>query len=307
MTQKIHNPHDKLFRASMQYPEVAKEFLDMHLPQSILKKLDLQSIVVCPNSYLDEELRLLQSDVLLKALVSNQNTYFYILAEHQKQPDKLMPFRLVKYMVRIWDAHYKEVGKKAALPLPVIFPLVFFTGSGDYHAARTIWELCGEQADIMQNIWCNMFALINANHIPEEKLTSHRWAGTVEFIMRNRFRQHLTHEIKKIANNLNYFFREKDGQLVLELLSYIVNIDDDHRNIQELTTIIHDQLSPEVEKEIMTLADRLREEGREEGELKQQLEIAQRMLTEGADEAFVVRVTKLPRDKIKALQKKLGL
>ena len=33
----LHNPHDKLFRAAMQYPEVAHEFLDMHLPEYIKK------------------------------------------------------------------------------------------------------------------------------------------------------------------------------------------------------------------------------------------------------------------------------
>ena len=220
-------------------------------------------------------------------------------------------------MIKIWDAHHKEVGKANVLPLPVIFPLVFFTGSSNYNAARSIWDLCGDQAELMQQIWCSVFVLIDVNHIPEEKLTSKRWAGTMEFIMRNRFRQHLTHEITKIAGNLNHLIHDRDGQLVLELLSYIVSIDDDHRSVQELTTMIHDQLSPEVENEIMTLADRLREEGRNEAKnevltladrLREEgrIETAQRMLEEGADEAFVARVTKLPKSKIKALQKKIS-
>ena len=305
MKKKIHHQHDKLFRASMQYPEVAKEFLELHLPESILKQLDLNSIVVCPNSYIDEELQLLQSDVLLKAQISNQETYFYILAEHQKQPDKLMPFRLIKYMIKIWDAHYKEVGKANVLPLSAIFPLVFFTGSGDYNAARTVWDLCGNQHQLMQKIWCSEFTLINVNDIPEEKLTSRYWAGTVEFIMRNKFRQHLTSEIIKIASNLNHLMHEKDGQLVLELLSYIVSIDDKHRNIQELTNIIHDQLSPEVENEIMTLADRLREEGIEKGSHQKELEIAIKMIEEGMDETLIERITKLSKNKIKELQEKI--
>ena len=95
---------------------------------------------------------------------------------------------------------------------------------------------------------------------------------------------------------------EKDGQLVLELLSYIVSIDDEHRNIQELTTIIHDQLLPEVENEIMTLAERLREEGSHQKEL----EIALKMLEEGFDTACIARVTKLSISKIKALHKKIS-
>lgn len=301
MTKKIHNPHDRLFRASMQYPEVAKEFLQLHLPSSILNKIDWNTLIVCPNNFIDDELKLLQSDVLLKAYIEGKEAFFYILAEHQMKPDKLMAFRLVKYQIKIWDAYYKEVGREDFLPMPAIFPLVFYTGDGEYNTSRAIWELCGEQSELMKKIWCSMFSLVDVNKIPEEKLTSRRWAGTVEFIMRNQFRQHLTHELKKIANNFNFLIHEKDGQLVLELLSYIINIDDEHRDIKELTAIIHDQLLPEVERDIVTLAERLREEGAH----KQQLEIAQRMLEEGADEAFVVKVTKLSVSKIRALQKKI--
>ena len=94
----LHNPHDKLFRAAMQYPEVAHEFLEMHLPEYIKKNLDFSSITTCPNTFVDEDLKLLHSDVLLKALVSGSKTYFYILAEHQSKPDPLMPFRLIQHV-----------------------------------------------------------------------------------------------------------------------------------------------------------------------------------------------------------------
>lgn len=304
--QKIQSPHDKLFRASMQYPEVAREFLELNLPESIKKGLDFSTIVTCPNSFIDEELKLLQSDVLLKALVFGEEAYLYILAEHQSKPDHLMPLRLMKYMTKIWDFHCKQSGTKKSLPLPVIAPLVFFTGKGKYNAAQTLWDLCGSQSETMRNILHTPFPLIDANTVSKDILTSHLWAGTMEVIMQNRFKQHIGHGLQEIAGNLNRLILEKDGQLVLELLTYIVNIDDEHRTIQELVDIIHDHLSPTVEKNIMTLADRLREEGRLEKELEfsqQMLEIAQRMLDEGSDIAFVVKVTQLPIDKIKALKK----
>lgn len=145
--------------------------------------------------------------------------------------------------------------------------------------------------------------MVDANTIPEEQLTSRKWSGTMEFIMTNRFKQHPDHEIQKIAGNLNYLMHEKNRQLVLELLSYIVDIDDEHRTIQEFISIIHD-LSPEVEEEIMGLAAKIRDEGKLEGELKKGIEIAQNMLVEGSDPIFVAKVTKLRLDQIKALQKK---
>lgn len=130
-----HNPHDRLFRAAMQYPQVAREFLDSHLPDEIKVKLDFSSITVCPNSFIDEELKLLQSDVLFKARVAGEEACFYTLVEHQSKPDKMMPFRLLKYMVKIWDSVIKTKGKKNPLPLPVIVPMVFYTGKGSYTRA----------------------------------------------------------------------------------------------------------------------------------------------------------------------------
>jgi predicted transposase YdaD len=302
--KKIQNPHDKLFRASMQYPEVAREFLELHLPEAIKKGLDFDSIITCPNTFIDQDLKLLQSDVLLKATVFNEEAYLYILAEHQSKPDPLMPLRLIKYMTKIWDFHCQQSGAKKSLPLPVIVPLVFFTGKGHYTAARTLSDLCGNQAEAMRNILHAPYSLIDVNTIPEDKLTSRMWAGTMEFIMRNRFKQHLGHEIQKIAHNINHLFLEKNGALVLELLSYIVDIDDEHRNIQELVDMMHNQLSPNVENEIMSLAEKLRDEGRNEGGLKKELEIAQRMIDEGVDPVFIVKMTKLSLDQVKALKKK---
>ncbi len=301
MTKKqLHNPHDKLFRASMQYPQVAREFLELHLPVSIKKYLDFNSIVTCPNSFIDKDLKLLQSDVLLKAMVLNQETYFYILAEHQKKPDQLMAFRLMEYMIKIWDLHIKEKGKKHAIPFPVIVPLVFFTGAGRYNAPMTLWALFGDHAESMRRILQSPYLLIDANTIPEEQLTSRMWSGTMEFIMRNRFKQHPDEEIQKIAGNLNHLIHEKDRQLVLELLSYIVDIDDEHRTIQDFIGIIHD-LSPDVEEEIMGLAAKIKDEGK----IESKIEIARSMLSDGVEPVFVAKHTGLSLTKIQGLKKKL--
>ena len=59
----IHNPHDKLFRAAMQYPEVVREFLEMHLPEQIKKNLEFNNISTCPNTFVDQDLKLVQSDI----------------------------------------------------------------------------------------------------------------------------------------------------------------------------------------------------------------------------------------------------
>ena len=306
----LPTPHDRLFKAALQHPEVVREFLSSHLPDNVLKNINFKSITVCSNTFIDDELKLSASDVLLECLISDQKGYIYVLCEHQSTQDELMPFRLLKYLTRIWDYHQNKT-KKGKLPFPVIFPLVFYTGKGSYNKPRSIWELCGSQSELMRAILQQPFHLVDVNLIPDHELITRKWSGTMEFLMRHRFRQHITQELGKIAQSLNRLVLEDQEQFVLQLLHYIMAVDEEHRSITELTTIIHDQLSPEVEGTIMNLAERIKEEGRLEGklegqlegELKGRLDTAQEMLNAGSDFAFIAKVTHLPLDKIKALKK----
>lgn len=203
-------------------------------------------------------------------------------------------------MVKIWDYHQTHTKGKNSFPFPAIFPLVFYTGERLYKAPRAIWELCGNQSELMRHILSQPFHLIDINTLTEASLTARKWSGTMEFLMRHRFKQHIGQEIEKIAKNVNSLMLEENGQFVLKLLSCIMAVDEEHRSISELIMIIHDKLSPNVEKEIMSLAERLKEEGK----FEEKLEIAKRLLTAGIDPAFVAKGTELPLKVVKELQEK---
>ena len=91
MASTITSPHDKFFRASMAHPELVREFLTAHLPSDVGKKLDFRSLKVLPNTFIDEELKLTASDVLIQCQIDKQKAFLYVLAEHQSTPDPLMP------------------------------------------------------------------------------------------------------------------------------------------------------------------------------------------------------------------------
>ena len=301
----IHNPHDKLFRASLQYKEVAKEFLEMNLPIDIKNKINLNNIKHCNTTFIDAQLKLSQSDVLLKTTFNDKDAYVYILAEHQFTVNKLMPFRLLKYMVNIWEFHIKQANNQDCFPLPVIIPLVFYTGEGDYSGCRIFTELFAENSKIMEQLLTSPFNLIDVNKLPEKDLISHIWAGTMSFIMRKRFRQHLKSEILKIVDNLNIIGLDKHDRFVIELMKYILNIDDEHRDIKEFISLMHNKLQPKLEEEFMTLADHIAEKGRQEGlQTGRQegiMDVAIKLLQENTDPVFVARITGLPLEQIKKI------
>lgn len=311
----VHTPHDKLFRSSLQFPEVAREFLELYLPQAIKKQLDFNSIEYCQTSFVDEQLKLSQTDVLFKANIADKEAYIYLLCEQESKVDALIAFWLMKYLIAIWDHHIKQNTPSKALPLPMIVPLVFYTGGQPYTAHRELWQLFGDQSEVMKIVLQSPFHLIEADKIPEEELTSHAFAGTMSFIMRSYFRKHLTHELQKIMASLSQLEACDHTRYLLELIKYILNVDEEHAKVEELIGILQNNLSPAMKGEIMSLAEKLIEqgvqkgklegirEGEVKGKLEGKLEIAERMLAEGSDPVFIEKVTALSIKQIKKLAK----
>ena len=307
----VHTPHDKLIRSSLQYPEVAREFLELYLPEDIKKRLDFNSIVYCPTTFIDERLKLSQTDVLFKAKIDGKQAYIYFLTEHESKVDHLIAFWLIKYMVSIWDYHIKEVTESKALPLPMIIPMVFYTGGRNYTAHRELWKLFGEHSERMKAVFQSPFHLIEVEKRPIQEFTSHIFAGTMGFMLREYFRKHTPQELLKIIDNFNALEQCKMHRYLVELIQYLFSVDECHRNTGELIEIIHDKMSPSLEKTMSSLAEKLIKEGELKGEIKGELrgklagklDTAKNMLADGVEPAFVAKYTALPLDEIKKLQK----
>jgi predicted transposase/invertase (TIGR01784 family) len=62
----LNNPHDHFFRDSFTRPEIIHGFLEAYLPPDLLATLDLTSLTLEPESYIDEALRQNQTDLLYR-------------------------------------------------------------------------------------------------------------------------------------------------------------------------------------------------------------------------------------------------
>jgi hypothetical protein len=84
---------------------------------------------------------------------------------------------------------------------------------------KAIWDLCGDQSEMMQKITCSPFHIIEIDTLSDEALTSHVLAGTLGFILRKKFKNNLHEELKKIAANLNTIGFTKHSQYMLHIIS----------------------------------------------------------------------------------------
>ena len=96
----ISAPHDAIFRQFLKLPEIARDFMEIHLPAELRAICDFSSLKLENGSFVEESLRQYFSGVFYSLkTVSGDKGYVQVLIEHQSSPDKHMAFRMIRYAV----------------------------------------------------------------------------------------------------------------------------------------------------------------------------------------------------------------
>jgi len=145
------------------------------LPPRLVEQIDFSTLKQCSGSYVDEALAGSQSDLLFSVNISGKPALLYLLFEHQSSVDKLMPLRLLRYVVRILERHVQDARTPSlALPLSVVVPLVLHHSETGWTAAKTLEELFDEtlvnDPEILRLIPRLGFVLDDISHLSDEAL-----------------------------------------------------------------------------------------------------------------------------------------
>jgi predicted transposase/invertase (TIGR01784 family) len=193
-------PHDSLFKRIMENNIAAKEFLETYLPVEVKNIIDLNSIKVQKESYIEPNLTKRLSDIVYKVTTkNNQDAFIYILAEHQSSVDQLMAFRLWKYTLLLAERHIEKKEK-----IPLIFPIVIYAGKAKYTASRNLWSLF-EYQDLSKQLLTRDHALVDLQAMSDDEIAKKKHIALFEYIMKHvRMRDML-----KLALPNNYRHQEE--------------------------------------------------------------------------------------------------
>ena len=102
---EIKKAHDKFIRDLMSRKEVVQDFLRYYLDEKLVKLLDLSTLEIKKDTFVDQELVEHFSDILYQLKFRNgQNTQVYVLIEHKSYSDSLVAFQLLRYMINGSDS-----------------------------------------------------------------------------------------------------------------------------------------------------------------------------------------------------------
>ncbi|MEI6417205.1 MAG: Rpn family recombination-promoting nuclease/putative transposase [Verrucomicrobiota bacterium] len=260
MSSIIQNPHDRFFRASMGNPRVALQFIEKHIPPHIATKIDKDSLQLMPGTFI-EDLQEWKTDLLFKVTFQGNLGYIYLLIEHQRKPDPLMPLRMLEYMTKIVRMHLQ---KNKNSPLPLVYPCVLYNGSEPYPHTTDFFELF-QDPGFAREIFLKPFQLIDLTQFSDDDLKKESLLGIMEMLLKYAFARDTIALVKNISDLLQQADKMKEVELLRESAEYIFQTTKDKLSKHEVLNEFKRHLSLPTQKNIMTLAEAFVEEGRQEG------------------------------------------
>jgi hypothetical protein len=149
--------HDSLFKYLLTQRDVAGRFLHERLPTWLVQQLAGAPPEIVPGSFVDEELRQSQTDVLLRLpLKDSGDLLLYCLLEHKARPERLARVQLARYVIRILEKWYHT---NPDGPMPAVLPVIVHNGPRPWAYSTELRELAGPYPDVIQR------HLLSLNHI----------------------------------------------------------------------------------------------------------------------------------------------
>jgi hypothetical protein len=266
------NPHDALFKAIFSQPEHATGELRHVLPAALVAHLDFATLKLRPGSFVDKDLREQFTDLLFSIQFAGREGFLYLLFEHRSTPDRLMAFRLLRYMVRIWEKHLKD--HPDARRLPLILPVVLYHGEPGWRvepAFEALYDVSPETlAAAGEHAVRLRFVLDDLRRSSDEALLARAMSalGRVAlWSMRNAWRPSaLLEGIQRVVRLLHEVLRGPNGlDALAQVIQYILRVHGDRAGEEIVERLLGAVNEEEVKVAMRSAYDYLMEKAHHEG------------------------------------------
>ena len=284
---RIEHFPDRSIRRLLQDGVYVRWLVKIIAPE-IERYLDFSAITYHQRSFISQALQQRESDVLLSVGFNDETStdelLIYILIEHQSTVDKTMGFRLLSYMMQIWEAQRKE-WESSKTPvsewrLQPILPILFYTGDGRWTAPLSLTAIMDVPEILSRFVPSFDTLFLGVKSTDPEVLTQagHPLGWLLSVLQREDAED--TSEISEALSAAVSHLAAVDESFapqVAEAFRYFVRLIYHRRSVDEregLIGIIREHIQNEKELETMaqTTAELLIEQGRVEGKVEGRVE-----------------------------------
>ncbi|MHC9543514.1 MAG: Rpn family recombination-promoting nuclease/putative transposase [Vulcanimicrobiota bacterium] len=296
---KGRKEHGRGYRMLLSHPKVVEDLIRSFVSGDFVKDIDFENIEPYARSFIAEDYREREADVIWRVKVKGRPVYFYILIELQSSADRWMALRMLVYILLLYqDLIVKD---KVSERLPSVFPLLLYRGDAEWKDPASLSDLIEMPFEAFRpHVPEFSFLLIDEKRFSKESLLA------LESIMARVFlvEKATMDDMAEIGRAFQEIY-EKEVRLPLKRILKIwfmrklrmsglptagVNLDEGE---------VFDVLETNIQRD----RDRLREEGRMEGRVEGMQAVARRMASMGEEIAKVALFTGLSEEEIETLLK----
>jgi len=294
--------YDRIYKYIFQNKVFIKALIKFVFPDNLIKKINWKSITHEKSHFVPKDLKSREADAIYgMKLLNGELIYIYFLIEFQTYVDKLMALRLFIYIALFY--HYLLRIGRIKKEVPIIVPIVFYTGDVKWGSSERLSRLMNQEiyGIVKEYVPEIKYVLIDKNRYRDEDLKKmHNVVSGLLYLERMK-RRDIKNRIKDFWDVLLKGVSVKEKEIIKEyviaLFRQKFNIKIDEKKFK----------SREVVKMVTTEIDKWREEllqeGIQKGIQKSRLETAKKMLQEGANLQFIVKVTGLKKSQVLKLSK----
>ena len=133
------NEHDKRNKKLYSNPYLVQELLEKFVSEDFIKDLDFTSLENVGKSFVTDEFKEKESDLIWKIKFKCTEMYIFILLEFQSTVEKFMAVRMLRYITEFYE--FLMIQKPKPKNLPAVFPLLLYNGDARWTAPSKIEDL----------------------------------------------------------------------------------------------------------------------------------------------------------------------
>jgi predicted transposase/invertase (TIGR01784 family) len=276
---KLPTPHNNLFHYALSHAQAARDLIQTHLPADLVQVLDLDSLELQKDSFVDDKLRDSYSDLLYSVKLADQEGkpaegQVYLLFEHKSQSDLMTCFQLLRYIVRIWEQRLRN-----GQSLCPVFPLVVYHGQEAWSAPVSLEEFIGGPSRLFEYGVRLAYPVLDIGRIPDESLATEPFLqsvlGLLKYSRRRDFEERLEFLLRCLLESGTTEFQTEHLDAVVV---YITTVSPSIP-METLAMTIHKIFPTQIEPG--SIADQYMKKGRQEGIQEGRQEGRQEGLKEG--------------------------
>lgn len=268
-TARVISPHDKVFKTAYSDLENARSLLCHRLPDKVLKLVDLNTLEISKDSFIEKELADYYSDILYRVnLMDGRQGLIYVLFEHKSYYDRFVHLQLLEYMVKIWRLYIKQHEKQPDY-LPIVIPLLVCHARKEWpdDTVRLTSLLSGPVDDLAGYIPDFGFELYDLHRFSDDQIKGTIASRVILLLFKHIRDPDLRQKLPGIFALMRTLMEKETGLQWLEVvIRYLASaLDEDELSWDQIKDIAEQAISRETGGYVMTLAEKLKNEGRQEG------------------------------------------